>query len=248
MLSVFQKYPEFITTDPRVFRTDAYSIDSDFMDNRHRAFFNFSVEGKTVLDLGSCVGATGAWVLENNASLYHGVELSLDLSNVSIGNLEKYFARNRWQIYNSSIENFLLENKNTYDIIIASGVLYSFFDPIPFLDKISKISNTIIIESLHPQNLPNNLKIDKFLEDYPLISFREDQAMSWDNKSIQYPASNPSLGFLKLHMKLLGFSYDQTCYDQLKINCSHLYNKDRRYAGRFNKLSQPTNTDFVNYV
>lgn len=236
--SLFQKYPEFIDTDPRVTRTSAYSIDKEFMQSRHAAMFNFDLTDKRVLDLGSCVGATGAWVLEHGASQYHGVEFHTDLASISESNLKTYFDQSLWKVFNTSIDSFLSTRVENYDVVIASGVLYSFFDPIPFLKKLLSVADMLIVESVHPRQIPE-LRSDYHLEETPFIVFDDARKMMWgaQGQEVSYPGSEPSLGFLKYFFKLHGFDYDSHCYEQLKINCPGVYNRSKRYVARFIKNS-----------
>lgn len=234
--TLFQKFPEFISTDPRVTRTGAYSINEDFMQSRHSAMFNFELNNKRILDLGSCVGATGAWVLAHGAKEYHGVEFHSELASISDANLKTYFDQTRWKIFNTSIESFLSTNIENYDVVIASGVLYSFFDAIPFLKNLASIADVLIIESVHPRQIPE-LRSDYHLEETPFIVFDDTRKMMWgaQGQEVTYPGSEPSLGFLKYFFRLHGFDYDKDCYEQLKTECGDVYNRSRRYGARFVK-------------
>jgi hypothetical protein len=240
----FDSYPEFINTDPRIDRTHTYSVDADFMHNRHSAFFNMKLKNKKILDLGSCVGATGAWVLDKGASLYHGVELDANIARISEKNLSKYFLN--WKIANTDIESYLSSNSLRYDIVVASGVLFSLFDPIPFLSNIAKITDCLIIDSVHPKCFADSMITDDLMESIPLITFRSDQAMTWEKEMFEYPGSNPSLGFLKFYLSILGFEYQSECYEQLKRDCPTLYHNRERYGCRFIRTSTPKLTGFVN--
>ena len=200
--------------------------------------FNFDLNNKRILDLGSCVGATGAWVLAHGAKEYHGVEFHSDLASISETNLKIYFDQACWKIFNTSIESFLSTNKEHYDIVIASGVLYSFFDAIPFLKNLTSIADVLVIESVHPRQIPE-LRSDYHLEETPFIVFDDTRKMMWGahGQEVTYSGSEPSLGFLKYFFRLNGFDYDKDCYKQLKIDCAEVYNRSRRYAARFIKKS-----------
>ena len=235
--NLFQKYPEFINTDPRVTRTSAYSVDQRFMQLRHEVMFDFDVVDKRILDLGSCVGATGAWVLEHGAKEYHAVEFHADLASISEANLKTYFDQSRWKVFNMSIDSFLSTNIESYDIVIASGVLYSFFDPIPFLKKLTSIADILIIESVHPRQVPE-LRSDYHLEETAFIVFN-DRRMMWgaNGHEVSYHGSEASLGFLKYFYKLHGFEHEPRCHIQLTLNCPEVYNRSKRYGARFIKKS-----------
>ena len=221
-MNVFEKYPQFISTDPRESRTSAYSISAEFMQQRHECFFNSEIlENKTVLDLGCCVGATGAWVLSHGAKSYCGVEYHKDLSDIAKVNLS-VFDTARWQIVNSSVESFLEENTNKYDIVIASGIIYAFFEPIPVLKNIAARSNTVIIESIHP-TIPG---ID--VETASVIAYkRQHMLYGIDKTELCFNSAVPSMMFIIDYMKHHGFSCDLSVNLALQNCLPNIYQKNR---------------------
>ena len=220
-MKVFEKYPQFIKTDPRIDRVGAYSISADFMQHRHECFFNSEIlENKTVLDLGCCVGASGAWVLANNAKLYCGVEYHKDLASEASNNLS-VFDNSKWQIINTSVELFLETNTEKYDIVIASGVIYAFFEPIPILKNIANCADVIIIESVHPNN-----GIDSELESF--ISYKRQYMLWGTNKDeLCFNSAVPSMKFIIEYMKLRGFDCDLSVNQTLKNCLPDIYQKKR---------------------
>lgn len=255
MIKVFKKYPHFISTDPRINRkTIGYMVSSEFMQIRHECLFeSINLEGKTILDLGSCVGATGAWALENGAKFYCGVEYHRDLAEISKKNLSS-FDTNRWQVINQPVEELLKTITQTYDIVVVSGILYAFFEPIPILQSIAKCGNTIIIESVHPYNhnkpdvltdqQMSTLRLSpewlKFMETESFISYGR-QRMIWgaDGEELIFNSSVPSMGFIIQYMKLLGFDCDSSIYNLLKNKLPNVYNGKRFSI----KLTKKTNND-----
>jgi len=241
-MNVFEKYPQFISTDPRVNRTGAYAVSAEFMQIRHDCLFApIDLEGKTVLDLGACVGATGAWVLAHGAKFYCAVEYHKDLTDIAKKNLA-IFDLNRWQVINQSVEDLFVSHTQTYDIVIASGLLYAFFEPIPILKNIAKFANNIIIESAHPYNhnkptvftdqQMNELRCSpewlQFIEAEPFISYRR-QAMLWGTKGeeLMFNSSVPSMGFIIQYMKMLGFDCNSSVNETLKYKLPEVYNANR---------------------
>ena len=85
---MFEKFPEFITDDPRYVDPDDSSsninrrgqdVTFEMMEARHKTMLPKEVcEGNSILDLGSCISASGAWALESGALFYTGVEISDD--------------------------------------------------------------------------------------------------------------------------------------------------------------------------
>ncbi|MEI6970499.1 MAG: class I SAM-dependent methyltransferase [bacterium] len=249
-LEVFGKYPEFIDTDPRLRRTDGYQISADFMEIRHECMLDSSyVKGRKILDMGCCVGATGAWVLHHGATFYHGIEYDAELANLSRANLEKYFSHDRWKVDTTSVEDFLKSNKERYDIIIASGIIYSFFDPIPILNGMAGIADSITIESVNPfrardsepRNVLSAIRGDRalwrsFMEDTPFMVLKI-QPMMRGVEAIRYRATVPGQGYLKGYMDIVGFKHVEAVHDTLESRLPERYNPSARFALRFDKVS-----------
>jgi 16S rRNA G966 N2-methylase RsmD len=259
-MNVFEKYPQFISTDPRTNRTGAYAVSAGFMQMRHECLFGpTSLKDKTVLDLGSCVGATGAWVLEHGAKFYCGIEYHKDLTGIAEKNLTA-FDSSRWQIVNQSVEDFFEKNTKKYDIVIASGLLYAFFEPIPILKHIANCADTIIIESAHPynHNKPSVLTEQQmnavrrspewlqFIETEPFISYRR-QSMLWgtDSKELIFNSSVPSMGFVIQYMKTIGFEYDPSVNNSLKNRLPDVYNANRFGIKLLKKTDNRLSTGFL---
>lgn len=239
--NVFQQYPHFINSDPRIVRDRPYKITPDFMEARHSCFFNgIDLTDKTVLDLGCCVAGSGAWVLSNNARHYTGVEYHKNLADIAITNLNKSFTSDRWTIENKSIEDFL-PLSTRYDIIIASGVLYGFFDPIVFLKKLTEISDCIIIESIHPQTNAFNLEKEEF------ILFKK-QHMMWGDTShnLDFNSSQCSIGFVRHYMNILGYKEIGNLNNLLMNKIPEVYSviKGQRYAAIFLRTHEELSQGF----
>lgn len=252
MSDVFKKYPEFITSDPRVKRksVDAYPVDSDFAEIRHRGFFNStSCKNKSVLDLGCCVGATGAWVLESGAEFYHGVEIDRELCLRAEENLSKYFDRSKFKIEQVSIEKFLESNTKKFDLTIASGIMYGFFSPVEIIDALISVSDELIIESVHQYHgyyaIPNKIlsilekhtEWQKFVEDHPTLMLVDDQEMMLgvDGKNVCYTALVPSMGFIKNYISDNGYQCNLGPNDILKETLPEVYNFRSRFVLHFKR-------------
>ena len=260
MSTFYNKYPEFVDADPRHYRPSelGYSVSAEMMQSRHEGFFNkLSLTGKRVLDLGSCLGYTGAWVLDQGASFYQGVEFDTEFVNLSQTNLKKYFQTDLWAIAHTTIEDFLNTNTEKFDVVIASGVIYSFVDPIAFLNDISKLGDIIVIESVHPWNRSSpkyevSVPIDvtekfrqsahweSFIENEPFITLGARRMILGPNaKSIEYIGSHVSIGYLKKYMDLIGFTYDASVYTELKKTIPQVYDCRNRFATRFFRNGSP---------
>lgn len=260
MTEMYTTYPDFIDTDPRVHRPDdlGYTISAEMMEKRWQCLLPPQLlKGKSVLDLGSCVGYTGAWALHHGAKSYHGVEFSPDFVNISKRNLTKHFLNHQWTIEESSIEEFF-KTDIKFDIVVASGVIYAFTDPIAFLNNLSRYGDTCVIESAHPwarssrlernnlipAEIPNMLRNstywETFIENEPFTTLGKRRMIIGTNKeTLEYTGCAVSLGYLKAYMNILGFQYDPAANEDLKASVSNLYNKTYRFGARFNRVSPP---------
>ena len=259
-MNVFETYPQFITTDPRITRTGAYSVSPEFMQTRHECLFETTaLEGKTVLDLGACVGATGAWALAHGAKFYCGIEYHKDLTEIAGKNLASFDA-SRWQVITQSVEDLFATDIQKYDIVIASGLLYAFFEPVPILKNIAKCADTIIIESAHPYNhnrpatltdqqmatLRRSPEWLQFIETEPFISYRR-QSMLWgaEGEELMFNSSVPSMGFIIEYMKLLGFECDLSVNTLLKNKLPTVYNANRFGIRLIKKTNEELSQGFL---
>lgn len=153
-MSFFDKFPEFIDLDTRKDRGWS-PVNAETLDTRHEASLPANiVKDCTVLDLGSCLGASGQWVLSNGSSHYTGVEIQPKMVENSNSLLSKHWRSNQFTIVKQDVREFLkqsiLENKK-WDVVIAVGIIYAFLDTYGILKEIAEITNKIvIIDCLYP--------------------------------------------------------------------------------------------------
>ena len=247
LINLYKKHPNFIDNDPRKYRTLPYRTTPEFMQLRHELIFkNISFQNKTVLDLGCCVGYTGAWALEHGASTYCGVEFSSELCEIANDNFDKSFNNDLWELHNLSIEEFLESNTQKFDIVISMGVIYAFVDPIYFLKKIASIGNIIVIESSHPGDKNLNVNV---LEKSAFVSY-DWQRMSYNNThaDIQYYGSRPSISFVEKILSFIGFSISTEENNLLMQQLSDFYKVE--YHKRFAIIARKvdTNKEPLGYV
>jgi SAM-dependent methyltransferase len=150
----FQKYIEFVENDTRRFR-ETVPVTIETLTYKHEAIAPRSlVEGKTILDLGSCFGATGHWCLSNGATSYTGVEFQEQTVNISSTLLKKYWNPDQFTIIKDEIENFLTNTTNKYDVVFACGMIYGFLNTYRILELITKVTNyCVVIDSSYPTEL-----------------------------------------------------------------------------------------------
>jgi predicted nicotinamide N-methyase len=205
-IDTFERMPEFITTDVRVNRPIdvSYRIDADFMTKRHEAMLPPKlVKSANILDLGCAVGASGAWALDHGAAYYVGLELQPKMVTDARENFSKYFEKYRWDILQTSVEDFIIDTTLKFDIIILSGVIYGIIDYYGLLKRLTEMATTcIVIESMHPWKV-----IDRFGNmtdmsqwatqiNLPIVQYTEKIRHSHEDgtKSYEYDGVRISIG------------------------------------------------------
>lgn len=149
-MNCFDTAPEFIDEDNRRFR-DWNPISKEQMLAKHEVLLPPDlIIGKTILDLGCCLGTTGHWCLSNGAKHYTGVELQdgyVDLANRLLG---KYHP-GKFTIHQAPLEKWLSQNQNSlFDIVCLLGVLYAFTDYYSILKASSSLAKEMMaFEGVH---------------------------------------------------------------------------------------------------
>ena len=137
-MNIFEKDTEFVELDNRRHRShnvcSAESLYNKFLVQLPEEL----IKDKTVLDLGSCLGAAGHWALSYNAKHYTGVEIQDYYATTSKQLLSKYWSPEQYNIVQQDIEEFLdnalAENKK-YDYVLAAGILFGFIDVVSIVKK-----------------------------------------------------------------------------------------------------------------
>jgi len=147
-MSIFDNAPEFIDLDNRKHRYKQTTSKESLTEKLLVQLPEDLIKGKTVLDLGSCLGAAGHHALSYGASFYTGVEIQDYYAATSRELLSKHWGNNLFEIVQQDIEQFLdiaiSENKK-YDYVLAAGVIYGFVDIVGILKKISKVARHFIM-------------------------------------------------------------------------------------------------------
>jgi len=153
-MSFFDKFPEFVELDTRKDRGWS-PVNAETLDTRHEVSLPEKiVKDCTVLDLGSCLGATGHWVLSHGCTHYTGVEIQPKMVENSNNLLSKHWSNDQFTIVKQDVREFLkqsiLENKK-WDIVVAVGIIYAFLDTYGILKEITEVTNKIVvIDSIYP--------------------------------------------------------------------------------------------------
>ena len=166
MTNIFEIATEFIELDCRQHRGyTPTTIETVYKKCQVQLPKNL-IEDKTILDLGSALGAAGHYVLTNGAKHYTGVELQnyyVDHSNIL---LSKYWDSNKFVIVHQEIEDFLDEKiaqNIKYDYVLAAGIIYCFLNMVSILDKLCKITReAIVIETI---NYPDSTTVSHAIGD-----------------------------------------------------------------------------------
>jgi SAM-dependent methyltransferase len=154
MDNFFCDYQEFSDLDAR--RSRYYGpITTETLNSRHEVMLpEYIVKNKTVLDLGSCLGASGHWSLGHGSTHYTGVEIQKPQSDISQKLLSKYWDSNKFSIISKDFIDFLDEaitEGKRYDIVLMIGVIYAFIDQYSLLEKVSKVCDKyLLIDSVYP--------------------------------------------------------------------------------------------------
>jgi hypothetical protein len=192
------------------------------------------IQVKTILDIGSCLGATGDWCLANGATHYTGLEVQDEYVLLSNELLSKYNDDNKFDIVKSSFEHFTTDKK--YDIVVASGVIYGVFDPYTFVNKITSLATTaIIIESRHPYNafktlFPKCTPAERYAisRTVSLVQVTEASGDMIDAKAPRqitgFASCIPSIVGLSTIFKNCGWEHDPRLYDLAEQEIPQVYN------------------------
>ena len=215
----FKKYPEFIEQDIRRFRgtgvrNSYYNVNPEFMTKRlSHILHQNSVQNRTILDVGSCIGTLGAWALEFGASHYTGVEVQPNFANISKTLLSQYFP-NKFNIIHKPIEDFQTTEK--FDVVVAAGVMFGVVDVFALCAKLASFSKErIIIEGIHPYDGMRMLMPDitreqrkKLLEESSIIRINDNMGMTVDHTPgnlLGISGSEVSIGALDIIFRRLGW-------------------------------------------
>lgn len=148
--SPFETHPEFVEQDNRKERTLS-PVTREQLENKHAAMFaEWNLEGKSVLDLGCALGATGHWVLSFGAASYTGVEVQKEYADKARDLLA--FHGGKAKVVHSSLEDFFAGNSEHFDVVLLLGVIYAFLDQYKILREVTSVCREVlIVEGLYPR-------------------------------------------------------------------------------------------------
>ena len=233
-MNIFDSASEFIDLDNRRFRARQTTSRESLANKLLVQLPPTLIEGKSVLDLGSCLGAAGHHALTYGASSYTGVEIQQYYVDTSKTLLGKYWDNN-WTIVQQDIEQFLdiaIAENRKYDYVLAAGIIYGFLDIVNIIEKISKVSSEFIVY----ETLTVHTKIEDNGSGIILIS---DQGMVKGKSADVYDyytgiGSRIDLKALDIVMSTLEFERKEDTLLPKKINdCPDAYNDDDPWYFKF---------------
>ena len=181
------------------------------------------VKDSSILDVGSCLGATGWYCLSNDCAVYTGLEMQ-ELFCTQSRELLAAHPNGQWQVLNNSLQTYMSFNRNRYDVIVAWGVLNGMYDPIPALEWMMRRSDIVSLDLPIPHNVTDELA-------HVSIDLNTSSSMITAGESASYvfTGSRIGLGAIKIIANLNGFDLDMASYDQLKTELPEYYGVDSKY-------------------
>lgn len=141
----FDKFIQFVENDNRKHR-GFHPITSETLSKKHECIApKWLIEGARVLDLGSCIGATGQWCLSHGAVRYVGVEAQADYVKISKQLLGELWDSDKFEIVEQDIEIYLANITEQFDVVFACGIIYGFLDYYGILKKITAASSRCVV-------------------------------------------------------------------------------------------------------
>lgn len=207
MINFFKQYPEFVDLDVRKFRPHG-PVSAESLDNRHAIMLPDDIaNGATILDLGSCLAATGHWALSKGAEHYTGVEVQAEQIDISQHLMSKYWSSDKFEICNQSIQEFLddsISKNKKYDAVVMIGIMYAFMDHYTLLKKVSQVCKKyIILDSIYPASMLDG----KIETDAKIIEIQVTQHINHHEGRTVYRgmSGRPSPKAVELMLGALGF-------------------------------------------
>jgi len=152
-VSAFDAHPEFFDEDERRERI-ANPIGRRTLELKCRCLLPRQlVRGRSVLDLGACLGAMGQYALFHGAASYTAVEVQPDF----VRRAERYLAHwgPRARVVRDDTRKFLAScGDGSFDVVICAGVLHCFLEPLAICVEVQRVArHAVVVESIHPNGV-----------------------------------------------------------------------------------------------
>ena len=127
---VFADDSLFVTRDNRRGRP-LLPVTAESLNRRHGLLFPPKVvAGRSVLDLGCCIGATGHWCMTLGAARYTGVEHQAGYARQAARLLRGWSAA---RVVRRDAVSFAAADRGRYDVVAMLGVAHGLYDPLALI-------------------------------------------------------------------------------------------------------------------
>lgn len=237
--SPFDNNPEFYLQDNRQHRR-FNPVTKNFLETKYQVLLPEKlIAGKSVLDLGSCLGAGGQWALFHGACHYTGVEVQDGYVQQSRQLLAHW--GDKVDIVHQDVRGFLTGcAARQFDVVLVAGMLYHFIDTKHIIDEICRVADEVVVVET---NYPPAMREGKIPLEIPITEYLMDQEVNLaDQKAsllgISATSSLPALdmffylsGFAKKEAKLdFPITKDTVIYDETLLGDTQL---QLRFAVRY---------------
>jgi hypothetical protein len=186
--------------------------------------------------------------LINGISNKDGVDL---LSNKLLSNkFEKY----KFSLVTSSIDDFLDNNIETFDVVLLGVIIHGTGDIIELFRKISKITNRVVVETAHPFYLTYKSNSNLLsTDDLYNLEYKTAVVELHEDPTSKHVNFLHSMKYLSTIFNRLGFVENYKPYEQLKKELPNIYGFNlnsrlglaKRYILIFNKTPSQEQTPIV---
>lgn len=186
-MKVFDHDSPWIAEDNRRLRPVSRTT-PESMNHKHAAMLPpGTLDGKTVLDLGCCIGGTGYWALRHGAAHYTGVEVQSEYVRIADTLFADAGLAAQARIHQSDLTGWLEDMtrnapagapKQAWDVVVLAGVLYGYIDPLHVLRMACELAREcVVIDMLYPtaQRDPNAAYMEILPSQRMVVATHDDQ-------------------------------------------------------------------------
>lgn len=237
----FEEYDEFVTNDVRRTRGTT-QVNAESLTKRCEALLpKWLVEGKTILDLGHCLGAFGHWALANGAKHYTGIDIQKSFCDKSQELLSEHWSDADFRIEQAETLQYLKDTPDqTYDIVIASGIIHCYVNAIGFIEEMSRVAKHFVIIETQEADESAGIPTIQF-KIFNMVSDTVGKPYAGWSSAVGYNAMRAVMGENgfelhgdRIYPQKIENSHD-AYNDDIKINVSEVYAAPKRYMVRYRR-------------
>ena len=136
-MQIFTEASPFVQEDNRRFRP-ILRVTADALNEKHAELLpQHVVSGHSVLDIGSCIGATGYWCHQLGATRYLGVEHQQGYASLARELLNPYKGT---EILQSTAEDYFRTTSEKFDVVCLFGVVHGVYDPLALIREAAALT------------------------------------------------------------------------------------------------------------